>query len=1326
MPKQLSYDLADCLERANPYTEIVIEISKPDAAKVLRRPDQFTNVAPLGNLVGGSVVGGISAAPSGALQMTPGSAALAAFAGEQSFYDLNKEDPQRRKKGLMWDVDPAYVRGVLRSFTARVQRVALAGFYFPLDFQLDILRVTKTPGVKQKLNAATQSYTDTAFTEYTFASVLSSPAIIKAANIVWDGAQKATLNFDLSAYGVVLENLQPNAAAPDQTGDLPRYYFILTVVNQPATNSLFRWLLDTASARTIANIGTFRRVFWARSSDDAQWVEDVPVYNDVPACSINIDSYPVQSQAAFDIDLGAVPDPASTGRFVFGRLLPPGTSATAEISYNGGGVYAGITDGGAIATAQQTYRLRVTLNSDAPHRSSPGVTALGVEYRVPVDVSVESIPTLPTRDISPPWLQANIPESKLRVLRTGIRDYLDVATVLGSTQPTTRLEADIFLASRHPAVTRDKWLRLERLTVSNRVPDETGETFTLLSYASKLKKKIPGKRETINTVHTVTAADAAGAWIRVTPALPGVGVGDNSAYDGKGYYIRVRTTSVAGIPQNFQTVVQGNTGTNQLDLPLASPMPAQLAVNDVIELHSGLVAITPIVFQNVDPADAWDQVVNAADIPPERVGLGYLPRGGKPPRVTDRAPGDLATQAKLRVTLELKEEESADELLDQLSFIMGGVWLEIEGQICFVQIHPLRALDGTITVPLPSPVAIIDARDYAGLQTPPGLEQRSTFVTAKYGVNSAAANPDSYLERVTAVGDNDAFAWLQRQDMDDVAASEIPDKISRWFYNSTDAGLYLATVTAGMPVRAQSTGMRVFPFNSVAARPTWLPGDQLVIVTDKYTDYDPSTQTALRGPLAIRGVLVQVGPLGHQLAVYVLGLAENVVQLSGGAAGDLGGVGAADVLYDFLAVEDISDTSTQTTYRVTAGVLVKEVWIGIVTFGVPAPASRWDIVRAAVAPLGTPLDGNGQLTFAIPKPAEGFVTYVQVEPRAKDLTVGKVFRAVITSAQSQAPFIELDDSESATVGTQWWRITERGLAVTDVKVQTQVGQGVISAFVAPTRSPGAVSVVRGGVLGAGEYEHDVTLDASRFSWIMPRITLANGAAPIVLGPFGFDRDKNPNIISITLTGTILTILCDTDTRSIKVANSGATWLYESDGLSLAVDVSKTGTNGAAGLGAAASDTYTITAQSDPLAYVGGGTLTQSQTQAVGGASAPPPGASWQTPGVIVFAPPANGNANAKINLFASAAPVGWTVKVYIYVGFSSSGTPTVDHTADLTPALSAPPTVATDYTYPTNFPKSANTAGTALVTMKVRADLVDNVGVVKDTRNMQTTWYSPL
>lgn len=1320
MPKQMSYDLEDCLRRPNPYVEIVTEISQPDVGQVLRRPDQFTTTPPL---VAGSIIGGISGAPAGGVEMAPGTATLAAFAGEQSFYDLNKEDPQRRKKGLSWDVDKNFVRGVLRSFTARVQRVALAGFYFPIDFQLEIIRVTKTPGVRQTLNAGTQQYTNTVFTEYTFASVLSSPAVIKAANIVWDGAQKTTLSFDLSAYGVVLENLNANAPAPDQTGDLPRYYFILTGLNLPNTNGLWRWLVDTASARTVANVGTFTRAFWGRNDDQSQWVVDPP-FTDVPACSIVIDSYPVQSKATYDIDLGAAPDPLAGGRMVFERLLPAGTSALTEISTNGGGLYTAIKHGDAIAVAQQTYKLRITMNSDAAQRSSPAVTALGIEFRIPVDVSVESIPELPTREIATPILQANIPESKLRVLRTGIRDYLDVATTIASKKPTTRLEADIFLASRHPAVTRDKWLRLERLTVSNRVPDEVSENFTLLSYASKLKRKIPAKRETINTVHKVTSADAALGWIRVTPALPGVGVSDNTAYDAKGYYIRVRTTASAGIPLNFQAVVQGNTGPNQLDF-VGGVLPAQLQVNDVIELHSGIVAIAPIRIVDMDPADAWDLVVNAAGIPPERVGLGYLPRGGKPPRVTDRSPGDVATQNKCKVTLDLKEEEPADELLDQLSFIMGGVWLEIDGQICYVQIHPLRGLDGTITVPLPPPVGVLDLRDYAGLQCPPGLEERSTFVTAKYGVNSTAANPDAYLERVTAVGDNDAFAWLQRQDMDDVASSEIPDKVSRWLYNSTDQGLYLATVVAGMLVRAQSTGKRIFPFNAVEAQPQLLPGDSLVIVTDKYTDYDPTNQIELRGPLAIRGVLVHVGPLGHQLAIYVLGLSENVTKLSGGSPGDMGGVGGADVLYDFLNVEPYSETPTTKTYRATVGVLVTEVWLGYDTFPLPAVDARFDRVRGRMSPLLTPIDGNRQMFITLPKPPEKFIVSAQLEPRGADLRVGHPVQLDVYASPDQAPIVELDDIELPTLVTQWIRIRERGIAVTSVLLRTQVGKEPISALGAPTRSAPAASVVRGGLLSdvgaAGsrifEIEQDCQRDTVRNAYIDGEAHLSNGQV-MALGPFVFDWDTNPNILSVDVTGTIVKILCDTDTKSIRVFDSLGTWEYVLDGLSATINVGQMGTNGVAGLGAGATSTFTIQARSEPTAYVDVGTLIVTRDVVISDTGAPPAAAAWDTPGLTAQAP-AVGSGNMTFHLKATAAPAGWTVKVWGGI----NNNPSLDITGAVAPALSAPPTVDTVYTFNSGYIAVHDPPRTLRV-YAIKAELYDNLGVLKDTRQVQANWYS--
>jgi hypothetical protein len=1324
MPRSIHPELLDCLRRPNPYTEIRTEVSSPDVGQILRRPDQFTG----SQRVSISPANSMAVSANGALQLAPSSVALADFPGVQSStaFDLNKEDPGRRHKGLSWTVSPAFSRATIRSFAARVGRNAIGALFNRTDFQLEIFRVTRTPGVIQK--SVRGVVTVTPRIEYTFRQMLSSPAVIKGVNIVWV-ANRATLVFDLSAYGLVLENNPDPAPGPDQVGDLPNYYFILSPLNGPGGTGAFFWLQDTGTSPTVANVGTFSKIFWERNHEADPWVQNTTAPSGPPSSTITVDAVATTSQAVYSINLGRAPSAGALGRVVFERSLPPGTTALLEISTAGtGGPWTAVKHGDSPALAQQNYHLRLTLTADAPLRASPGVSAFGIEYRMPTDISLESILQFPAREIATPWLAASIAEARAKVVRTGIRDYNDVATRLGSAQSPPKLEADIFLASRHPSITRDKWLRLERMTVSNRFPSSLAEDFTLLSYAAKLKRKIPGKVETINTVHTVQSGSDV-TKIIVAPNLPNVVAGDNSAYDTKHYYMRVQSTANPDMPVGYTQEIQGNTGVNQIDF--TPSLPSALSLGDTIEIHSGIFNTKSVAWQNADPADVWWQILTVhldPPIPPERIGQGFLPRGGKPPRITDRAPSDTTTQAKLTVTMRLSEQESADELLDQVSFIMGGATIEVDGQMCFVQIYPLRAADGTITVPLPPVAAIMDVRDYTGLTTPPGIEERATVLTANYGENKAAANPDAFPAKTTAIVDNDALQWLTKQDLEDQGTSELPDSIARWLYNTADGGLYLATTVGTQVVRATSTGKRVFTLTSVEAQPHLIPGDPIIIITDAYTDYDPASGVPLKGWLAIKGVTVRVANQGRAISLFILGLAENVAQIQGGAAAALTGLGTGDSLFGLVNFRVINELPVDATYPNgalvygwTNGALVDEVWEAHMMFTHPLPADPWVAVVTATVPLAT-----GTTSITVPKPPEGSVLFLQVEPRTTFLDAGEVRRVVINAAPTQLPLIELDDIETTTTGTQWWSITERGLKVIAVEVQTQVGTEPISSFGPPTRGPGAASVVRGGLLGPGQYEHDVALDPTRLAWIMPRLTLDNGQPPKTLGPFGFDRDKRPNILSLQLVGTVISIIADSDTKSIRVINSAGTWIYEADGVSLQADVSKTGTNGAAGLGASSSDTYTIIAQSDPLAYVDGSTLTESRNQVVGGTSSPPPSATWNTPGVIVSAPPSNGNANAKINLFASAAPVGWTVQVFIYVGFSPSGTPTVDHTADLTPALSAPPTTATDYTYATSFPKSAHTAGTALVTMKVRADLKDGGGIVRDTRTMQATWYSPI
>lgn len=1049
MPRPIDNDLRDCLERANPYTEYRIEISQPDVSQVLRRADQFTQ-AP--SLVSMTPAASLAVAPRGALILAPSTAAVASFPGVLSSYDLNGESPQRRVKGVAWTMDKGFSRVTLKSIQAKVQRVALAGVaYFDADFECQVFRITKTPGVKQA-NVGTPQYQSIAWTEYTFTPLLTPAPTQRASAQVWDGSQIATVSFDLTNWNLTLENSPARAVGPDQVGELPEYLIVVRLAGKPpAGTGHFRWLVDNATARTIANVGTFERVWWSRDSEQDQWIRTA--FADVPNIALNVESYPATGQAVYLIDQGAAPKAGSVGRVEFQRSLPPGTDARLELSsagaagpftnvrhgdmlnginyvtqpeqfdqsawvknFAGAGLAPVVTPDAAIApdgsltadkvvfssptgasdqsnlfqlalyvitpaaryvgsfyvkafsaadvgkqiltrnvarasygvvtltadwqrvqraeTAfnnqsyleiglrpsagssngtvsvylwhaqlepgdvagtpavmfpfQQTYHLRVTLNADAALRATPQINSMGIEFRIPQDVSVEGIPELPTREIDMPWPKASIPEGRIRVVRTGSRDYLDVASAIGSTAPTPRLEADIFLASRHPSVTRAKWLRLERMLVSNRVPSSTSEEFTLLSYASRLKRKIPQKVETINSVHVVQAGTTT-AQVMVSPALPGTSVAGNE-YDGKGYYMRVRSTAAPNTPAGLLVTIQGNTSTDRLDF--APSMTEALVAGDTIEVHSGIFQTAPVSWVDADAADVWDQVLSLLAIPPERIGAGWLPRGGKPPRVTDIAPGDAATQAKLKVTGRLSEQEAGDEILDQLSAILGGVTLEIDGQIVFVQIFPLVDITGAVTVPLPPPAALFDSRDIGSLATPPGLEKRATIVSCTYGVPATAAAPDAFPSKSTTSVDQDALLWLAQQDLEDYGTADVDDKITRWLYNSADAGLYLAATIGTRLAKATSTGLRIFPMGMSEKHPELVPGDVVIVATDQYTDYDPSTLTPIVGPIAIRGVIVRGGREGRDLGIFVPGLIDNVQLIKGGAAGALTGLGA--------------------------------------------------------------------------------------------------------------------------------------------------------------------------------------------------------------------------------------------------------------------------------------------------------------------------------------------------------------------------------------------------------------------------------------------------
>jgi hypothetical protein len=121
---------------------------------------------------------------------------------------------------MAWTMDKSFSRATLKSITAKIERVPLGGFFFDADIECQIFRITKTPGVKQK-NVGTRKYQSVAWTEYTFTPLLSPAPTLKASAQAWDGANSATLNFDLTNWNLTLENSPSPAITPDQVGELP-------------------------------------------------------------------------------------------------------------------------------------------------------------------------------------------------------------------------------------------------------------------------------------------------------------------------------------------------------------------------------------------------------------------------------------------------------------------------------------------------------------------------------------------------------------------------------------------------------------------------------------------------------------------------------------------------------------------------------------------------------------------------------------------------------------------------------------------------------------------------------------------------------------------------------------------------------------------------------------------------------------------------------------------------------------------------------------------------------------------------------------------------
>lgn len=352
MPKSMHPDLRDCLRRANPYVYKHVELSIPDVSRVLRRTDHWVEnaVDGLSSDFAHSIHGGLE------LAAEPGT--LAEFAGVQSHFDLNIENESRRLKGLLWEFKPEFSQARIRTFTAKIKRV---GAIIPeIDFELQIFGFSRIPGEMQ--SGMSQQYSTTPVIRYVPRPMLSPPAIVKATEISWPGGQ-GILPFQLQQHGLSVQGFEgPDAHRP---GDLPLYLFSIRPLKlQPSLTGVFQWSTDTLTAHDVAEVGSFKRVFWARENDDEEWVRND--YADTPNFKLEVDSFPMLAQQVFEITLPQLPAANSIGRWVLESRRPPGTAVVYEASFAGPtGPWEVVRHGDEISQRQQTAHLRITMASNS-------------------------------------------------------------------------------------------------------------------------------------------------------------------------------------------------------------------------------------------------------------------------------------------------------------------------------------------------------------------------------------------------------------------------------------------------------------------------------------------------------------------------------------------------------------------------------------------------------------------------------------------------------------------------------------------------------------------------------------------------------------------------------------------------------------------------------------------------------------------------------------------------------------------------------------------------------------------------------------------------
>lgn len=296
-----------------------------------------------------------------------------------------------------------------------------------------------------------------------------------------------------------------------------------------------------------------------------------------------------------------------------------------------------------------------------------------------------------------------------------------------------------------------------------------------------------------------------------------------------------------------------------------------------------------------------------------------------------------------------------------------------------------------------------------------------------------------------------------------------------------------------------------------------------------------------------------------------------------------------------------SADATELTYRAVCGGYVDEVWAYQVTLDADnmladphGYAEDNTLGLQVLTPTLDNLQRAVDVTYTVPP--EGRRLYILLRPyRVLDngqYVPGPAWNAHIDPLPAQPPVIDQDDTETATTGYFWINVQKRGIDYTSVRMVTQAGRNGPVFHAAATRTEGDTSVVTGEVMGADEFEGEVTLSPDGPSFIVFYITLAGGESLPVYSS-AFNTNGVPFFTINPYSDGVSIMAAGANTRSIKVerVDGGGTWVVERDGASIAVSVLGADDSSNAGLADNTTGIYRTTLRSEPTADLDGTELT---------------------------------------------------------------------------------------------------------------------------------------